>query len=57
LAEKRRREWGAVKEYTDFHEMLSDPDLDAVEILTPNPLREEPARSGREVSPEELESV
>jgi len=48
LAEKRRREWGAVREHTDFHEMLNDPDLDAVEILTPNPLHEEPAVAAAE---------
>ena len=39
----RKREWGAEKHYTDYREMLADPDLDAVEILSPTDLHEEMA--------------
>ncbi|MEW6266499.1 MAG: Gfo/Idh/MocA family oxidoreductase [Thermodesulfobacteriota bacterium] len=53
-AEKRRREWGAVKAYTDYRAMLGDPDLDAVEILTPHDLHEvmvvDAVRAGKHVA-------
>ena len=34
-AESRRREWGAEKAYTDYQDLLADPEITAVEILTP----------------------
>lgn len=37
----RQRDFKAVKKYTDYREMLADPELDAVEILTPQLLHEE----------------
>lgn len=40
LALQRKSEWGAVKYYTDYREMLRDSDLDAVEILSPHTLHE-----------------
>lgn len=40
VAEARKREWNAVKSYTDFREMLRAPEVDAVEILTPHHLHE-----------------
>ena len=44
LARRRLEEWGADKSYTDLDRMLSDPEVDAVEILTPHHLHE--ARAG-----------
>ena len=38
VARARKQEWGAVKAYTDYQEMLQESDLDAVEILTPQTL-------------------
>lgn len=40
LLEKRKLSWKAVKSYTNYEEMLSDPEIDAVEILTPQYLHE-----------------
>jgi predicted dehydrogenase len=40
LARRRVEEWGARKSYTDLEQMLSDPEVDAVEILTPHHLHE-----------------
>jgi len=34
-AAEAAREWGATKSYTDLDALLADPDVDAVEILTP----------------------
>jgi len=34
-AEARRTEWGAERAYTDHRQLLQNPDIDAVEILTP----------------------
>ena len=34
-AKRRQEEWGAEKVYTDYLDLLNDPDIDAVEILTP----------------------
>jgi predicted dehydrogenase len=36
----KKAEWGAEKFYHDYHDMLSDPNIDAVEILTPQKLHE-----------------
>lgn len=40
-AEQRREEWDAAKAYTDYRELLEDPEVDAVDILTPHTLHEE----------------
>ncbi len=39
--EKRRVEWGVPKEYTDYRELLADPEIDAVEVITPQTIHEE----------------
>ena len=36
VAEARAAEWGADMSYSDYREMLDDPAVDAVEILTPH---------------------
>ena len=38
VADARIAEWGAVKAYTDYRAMLDDPNVDAVEVLTPHSL-------------------
>lgn len=40
-AERRALEWGARQWFTDYHEMLSDSAVDAVEIITPHHLHAE----------------
>ena len=40
-AEKKGNEWGARKIYADYRKMLDDPNIDAVEILTPQKLHEQ----------------
>ena len=40
LAEKKGKAWGANRIYADYRKMLDDPDIDAVEILTPQKLHE-----------------
>jgi len=40
-ARRRAEEWGAARWFTDYHEMLADKALDAVEILTPHVLHAE----------------
>ena len=42
-AARRAEEWGAERSYTDYSLALADPDVDAVEILTPHHLHEEQA--------------
>ncbi|MDY0092554.1 MAG: Gfo/Idh/MocA family oxidoreductase [Candidatus Vecturithrix sp.] len=53
IAAKKGNEWGARKIYADYREMLDDPDIDAVEILTPQKLHEpmviEAAASGKHI--------
>lgn len=39
-AERRKKMWKVRKAYTDHRELLADPDIDAVEILTPHKLHE-----------------
>lgn len=34
-AEARRQEWSAERAYTDYRQLLADPGVDAVEVLTP----------------------
>lgn len=36
----KMEEWGVQRYYKDYREMLADPDIDAVEILTPQKLHE-----------------
>jgi predicted dehydrogenase len=43
LCRRRRREWRAKRFYMDYQEMLADPKVDAVEILTPQKLHEKMA--------------
>lgn len=40
LVARRKTEWGAEKAYADYREMLQDPNIDAVEILSPHKLHE-----------------
>jgi len=50
----RAREWGAEKSYSDYGALLADPDVHAVEILTPQKLHEPmvlaAARAGKHVA-------
>jgi predicted dehydrogenase len=41
IALERKKEWKAVKYYTDYQYLLKDPEIDAVEILTPHTAHEE----------------
>ncbi len=54
LARRRASEWGARRVYTDYRALLADPEVDAVEILTPHHLHREMAiaacRAGKHVS-------
>jgi predicted dehydrogenase len=49
----KKLEWGAEKYYKDYHDMLADPKIDAVEILTPQKLHEkmviEAAAAGKHI--------
>ena len=36
--QQRAAEWGATKSYTDYRDLLDDPNVDAVEIITPHHL-------------------
>ncbi len=51
---RRRKEWKAEKAYADYRELLADPSVDAVEILTPHDLHEEmvieAARAGKHIA-------
>ena len=38
IAKSRAVEWDADHVFTDYHEMLADPAIDAVEIITPHHL-------------------
>ncbi len=38
LAAQRARQWGALKVYCEFNRLLEDPEVDAVDILTPHDL-------------------
>ncbi len=54
LARQRGQEWGARKIYTDYQQLLADPDVNAVEILLPHHLHREVAiaalQAGKHVS-------
>ncbi|MCH2597457.1 MAG: Gfo/Idh/MocA family oxidoreductase, partial [Pirellulales bacterium] len=41
IAQGRAAEWGAQRTFTDYHELLADPAIDAVEIITPHHLHAE----------------
>jgi predicted dehydrogenase len=48
LARRRAREWEVPRVYTNLDRLLEDPEVDAVEILTPHHLHEEHARAALE---------
>ncbi|MDP6822570.1 MAG: Gfo/Idh/MocA family oxidoreductase [Dehalococcoidia bacterium] len=54
LARERANQWGAQKAYTDYRELLADPQIDAVEILLPHhlhlPVTLEALAAGKHVS-------
>jgi len=54
VLERRAREWGVDRTYTDLSGLLADDEIDAVEILGPTPLHAEhviaAARAGKHVS-------
>jgi predicted dehydrogenase len=54
LAEQRAREWGARKVYTNYLDLLNDPEITAVEVLLPHHLHKEvviaAAEHGKQVS-------
>jgi predicted dehydrogenase len=56
LAIRRSLDWGARRYYTDFAEMAADPEIDAIEIVTPNYLHASQAvaalQNGKHVSVE-----
>ncbi len=41
LAARRGAEWGAERVYTDYHKLLADPDVQAVEIIVPHHLHKQ----------------
>lgn len=40
LLAARKKQWKAQRAYADYRELLADPDIDAVEIITPHKLHE-----------------
>jgi len=48
LLQQRQRAWQARKAYTDYGDLLADPDIDAVEILLPHHLHKEVATAALE---------
>ena len=54
VAQGRAREWGAQAWYNDYRRMLADPNVDAVEIITPHhlhaPMTIEALEAGKHVS-------
>jgi len=41
LLQRRVREWGVARAYTDYRQLLADPDVEAVEVITPHDLHAE----------------
>jgi predicted dehydrogenase len=54
LAERKAKEWGAHKMYTDYNQLLKDDSIDAVEVLLPHQLHKQvviaAAEAGKHVS-------
>jgi predicted dehydrogenase len=54
LAEQKAAEWGVEKIYGDYQQVLEDPQIDAVEILTPHylhcPMTVQACQAGKHVS-------
>jgi len=54
VLDRRAAEWGVPRQYTDLADLLADPDIDAVEILSPTHLHKEhviaAARAGKHIS-------
>ena len=54
VAEQKKDQWRADIAYTDYKQLLQDPQIDAVEILTPQPLHEpmviDAARAGKHIA-------
>jgi predicted dehydrogenase len=48
LAQRRAEAWGAARVYSDLERMLADPEIDAVDILTPHHLHEAHATAALE---------
>jgi predicted dehydrogenase len=61
LAESRAAAWKAEKVYLDYNDLLADPEIDAVEILTPQHLHEPmtvaAARAGKHVAVQKPMSI
>lgn len=53
-AEERQRAWNVPKCYTDYRELLADPQIDAVEIVTPQTIHEpmviDAAKAGKHIA-------
>ncbi|OQA95383.1 MAG: Glucose--fructose oxidoreductase precursor [Chloroflexi bacterium ADurb.Bin222] len=53
-AKKKAQEWGVPKVYTDYQQVLDDPEVDLVELLTPHHLHctmtVQAARAGKHIS-------
>ena len=41
LLQKRAKEWGVKKAYTDYHKLFAEANVDAVEVITPHHLHAE----------------
>lgn len=54
LAKKKAKEWEVEKVYTDYNQVLSDKDIDLVELLTPHhlhcPMTVHAAQAGKHIS-------
>lgn len=61
LLEQRKNEWGPAKCFTDYRDLLADPEIDFVEIITPHHLHKpmvlDAARAGKHVSVQKPMSV
>jgi len=54
LLKQRKKQWKVEKTYLDYNEMLADPEIDAIEVLSPTFLHEEmaiaAAKAGKHIS-------